>query len=216
MLMGINTLPAISDHWSTDVLFHNPVFKSVMSRNRYQIISKFLHFADNSKYNANDPNRDGLYKVRPLQNYLVAKFQEVYYPSKSVSIDEQLLLHKGNLLFRQYIPSKRARFGIKFFSLCDKTGYLYNTEIYAGKNTKMDQPEEWKPLGLTGQLVMRLMEPILDNGHTLFVDNWFTSPKLFGQLLLRQTSACGTLRKNCARFPVLFTTKKMKVCNCIL
>ena len=208
--MGINNLPSISDHWSTDILFRNPVYNSVMSRNRYQLICKFLHFADNRRFDPQDPNRDRLFKIKPLLNYLVAKFQEVYYPSQNVSIDEQLLLHKGNLKFKQYIPSKRARFGIKFFSLCDSNGYLLNTEIYAGKNGVVNTPDECKSLGLTGQLVMRLMRPILDKGHMLFVDNWFTSPTLFNLLSIHQTPACGTLRKNRAKFPASFTSRKLQ------
>ena len=67
-----------------------------------------MHFADNTRYDKNNPNRDRLYKIRPLLEYLIAKFQSAYSPSQDVSIDEQLLLHKGNLFFRQYIPSKRA------------------------------------------------------------------------------------------------------------
>lgn len=36
--------------------------------------------------------------------------------------------------FKQYIPNKRAHFGIKMFSLCDESGHLWNSEIYTGKN----------------------------------------------------------------------------------
>jgi len=176
---------------------------------RYQIISKFLHFADNSMYNAEDPDRDRLYKVRPLIDYFNEKFQELYSPSKRISIDEQLLLHKGHLHFKQYIANKRARFGIKFFSLCDETGYLFRTEIYAGKNN-FDGEEEYKDLGKTGQVVMRLMEPLLDKGHNLFLDNWYTSFALFKELANRLTPACGTVRKNRARFPPNFVSKKLK------
>ena len=32
---------------------------------------------------------------------------------------------EGNLAFKQYIPMKRARFGIKMFSLCETSGYVY-------------------------------------------------------------------------------------------
>jgi len=105
-----------------------------MSRNRYQLISKFLHFADNRRWNPTDPNRDKLFKVRPLLDHMNRKFQEVYVPSKNVAIDEQLLLYKGNLQFKMYIPMKRSRFGIKFFTLCDKYGYNYNTECYRKKH----------------------------------------------------------------------------------
>jgi len=146
-----------------------------MSRNRYQLITKFLHFADNTNWNPKDEQRDRLYKIRPVLRYLVDKFQKVYVPSKNISIDEQLLLHKGNLYFKMYIPNKRSRFGIKFFSLCDETGYLYNTECYAGKNSYEKEqpiPEAHGPLGKSGQVVMRLIKDLLGKGHHLYIDNW--------------------------------------------
>ena len=88
---------------------------------------RFLHFADNSQYDPNDPDRDRLYKVRPLVDLLVSKFKTTYTPEKNIPIDEW----KGRLLFKQYIPLKR--FGIKMFSLCETSGYLWNSYVYLGK-----------------------------------------------------------------------------------
>ena len=76
---------------------------------------------------------DKLYKVRPLLDYFNNKFKELYEPNKEVSIGEQLLLHKGRLAFKQYNTSKRARFGIKIFSLCEDSGYLLYSKIHTGK-----------------------------------------------------------------------------------
>ena len=40
----------------------------------------------------------------------------------------------GRLSWKQYIPLKRSRWGIKFFVLCDSAlGYIWNTFIYVGK-----------------------------------------------------------------------------------
>lgn len=46
----------------------------------------------------------------------------------------------------------------------------------------------------TTQLVMGLLEKfkLLDKGHNLYMDNYYTSPELFEELLYRQTYACGT------------------------
>ena len=74
-------------------------FNNVMPRNHFQLILEFLHFNDNSQYNANDPNHDRIYKVRQVTEYLVNKFKSVYTPDKEVSIDEELLLWKGRLGF---------------------------------------------------------------------------------------------------------------------
>ena len=92
--MGIVSKPAISDYWSTSPLLKDSIFNNVMPRNRYQTILRFLHFAHNSQYNPNDPDRDRLYKVRPLVDLLVSKFKTTYIPENNISIDEMLLLWK--------------------------------------------------------------------------------------------------------------------------
>ena len=143
LLMGIVRKPEIAQYWSTNPLLKGSIFNSVMPRNRFQSILQFLHFADNSQFDPNDPDRDRLYKVRPVVEYLVNKFRTVYIPEDHISIDEELLLWKGNLAFKQYIPMKRARFGIKMFSLCETSGYLWNSFVYLGKepNRNGDDPD---------------------------------------------------------------------------
>ncbi|CAK9820072.1 hypothetical protein ANTQUA_LOCUS10435 [Anthophora quadrimaculata] len=41
---------------------------------------------------------------------------------------------KGRLSFRQYIPGKRHKYGIKLYKLCLPDGYTHNVHIYSGKN----------------------------------------------------------------------------------
>ena len=93
-----------------------------MTRNRFQKIFQFLHFADNSNYDATDPGRGKLFKVRDIVEFLVNRFKTVYIPSENISVDEEILLYKGRLRFKQYILSNRARFRIKLFSLDPNTG----------------------------------------------------------------------------------------------
>ena len=133
-----------------------------MPRNRFQSILMFLHFADNSQYNVNYPDRDRLFKVRPIVDFLVSKFKMVYTPEVNVSIDEELLLWKGRLGFKQYIPNKRSRFGIKMFSLCEVSGYLWNSFVYLGKeaNVPAEEAEYVKQLGKSGAVVPKLMSNI--------------------------------------------------------
>ena len=135
LLTGIVQKPQIKQFWSTDPLLQTALFNQVMARNRFTEILKFLHFVDNSNYNANDPNRDKLYKVRGVVEFLVDQFKNVYIPTQHISIDEELLLWKGRLSFKQYIPSKRLRFGVKLFSLCEDSGHLWNSFIYLGKKS---------------------------------------------------------------------------------
>ena len=50
---------------------------------------------------------------------------------------------------------------------------------------------------------MKLVQPFLDKGHTVYMDNFYTSPELFHDLLERNTSASGTVRQNRKHFPAL-------------
>jgi hypothetical protein len=59
----------------------------VISRDRFELITKFLHFADN----ANKANYEGpakLYKIFPVLSHLNCKFQNLFLPRQNISIDD--------------------------------------------------------------------------------------------------------------------------------
>lgn len=76
--------------------------------------------------------------TEPFLNLLREKCQLVTRPDKHITVDEALILYKGRVRFRQYIESKRARFGIKVFVLCPSepgwNGYSWNFHLYYGKD----------------------------------------------------------------------------------
>ena|SRR6218665_837547 len=53
-----------------------------------------------------------------------------------------------------------------------------------------------------------MMLPLLNKGHTLYVDNWYTSVTLFKYLHTHSTNACGTIRSN--RAPEVVRNLKLK------
>jgi len=59
-------------------------------------------------------------------------------------------------------------------------------------------------------LVLRLMDPCLDIGHYLFMDNYYNSFNLSKKLLDRQTYTTRTLRNNRKGNPKQITQKKIK------
>ena len=77
-----------------------------MRRDRY--FKLLLHFTDDV-----GRTNDRLYKIRNVVEILRKAFNESFQPYQRLCIDESLLLYKGRLSFKQYIPSKRNRFGIK-------------------------------------------------------------------------------------------------------
>ncbi|KAM9316151.1 piggyBac transposable element-derived protein 4-like [Gastrophryne carolinensis] len=211
LAMGICKKFSIASYWDTQSLLATPLFPAVMSRNRYEILLRFLHFNDNSTaIPRGEPGHDRLHKLRPLINSLSERFAEVYTPSQNLSIDESLLLFKGRIIFRQYIPSKRARYGIKFYKLCESsTGYTKFFRIYEGRDTHLDPPGCPVDLSISGKIVWELMTPLLGRGYHLYVDNFYSSIPLFRALYSLDTPACGTINRNRKGLPRSMLQKKL-------
>jgi hypothetical protein len=57
----------------------------------------------------------------------------MYNPTERLAMDEVIMLYKRRLVFRQYVPKKRKRFGIKIYKLCNLLGCTYDMSVYLGK-----------------------------------------------------------------------------------
>lgn len=117
-------------------MYCNPLFSDVMSHDRFILLVKYLHFNDNTRFDANDmDNNPKLFKIKPILDYIVNKFKTTYIPERDIAIDESLLLWKGRLGWKMYIPNKRSRFGIESFKLCESSsGYIWNLIVYTGRS----------------------------------------------------------------------------------
>lgn len=63
--------PDIKMNWSKRKIIETPFYSTVMARDRFFDISRFLHFSDNtSVWNTNDKLR----KIRPIISYFETKF----------------------------------------------------------------------------------------------------------------------------------------------
>lgn len=202
LMMGIIKKPTIQLYWSKDPLYFTPLFPAVMERDRYQLLLRFLHFVNNEDApNHQDKTRDRLFKIRPLIEDLNEKFQRCYTPSQDLALDESLLLWKGRLLFRQYLPAKRAKYGIKMYNLCENSGYTYRFRVYTGAQDPGSDinnilPNDTADLNQTEKLIVYMMLPLLGQGYSLYVDNYYTSVKVFRYLHSKSTNATGTTRAN--------------------
>jgi hypothetical protein len=66
--------------------------------------------------------------MKPAFDHLIRKFSESYVPEDQLSIDESLLLWKGCLGLKVYIPKKNFHFGTESCKLCEaKKGYVCGT-----------------------------------------------------------------------------------------
>lgn len=114
----------VLQYWGTDALLQTKVFNQIMLRNRFQKILQFLHVADDYNHDATDPSTDKSFKVRAVAEFLVDRFKTVYTASENILIDEELLLYKGKLAFKQYIPSKKSKVWNKFVKILDISGIV--------------------------------------------------------------------------------------------
>ena len=57
---------------------------------------------------------------------------------------------------------------------------------------------------------MHLMQPLLEQGRTVYLDNWYSSPKLFITLHNKGTNACGTVRSNRVGLPKDINVKQLQ------
>jgi len=188
--MSRNKKLSHSEYWANDELLRTRIFGEIISRDRFLYLLKILHF------NTNDmqANGDRLHKIWKVCDKLRESFRNALHPFQDLCIDESLLLYKGRLSFKQYIPSKRNRFRIKSFVLCDKeSGFVQDFIIYDGSLSIITNASA--NIGKSGNVVVQLLRPYLDKGHTVYVDNWYTSPALFIFLHKNGTNACGTVRK---------------------
>ena len=78
--------------------------------------------------------------------------------------------------------------------------------MYTGSTTRISSYPEY---GFAGSVVVTLMNGMFDQGHTLYIDNWYSSPKLFKILHEKRTNVCGTVRMN-RKFMPKFTSELRK------
>nr|XP_033335286.1 piggyBac transposable element-derived protein 4-like [Megalopta genalis] len=188
-LMSRNKKLSLAEYWSKDELLRSNIFGEIITRDRYFKLLGMLQFTHDL-----GPTNDRLYKIRNIIDMLRKTFSQSFQPYQRLRINESLLLYKGRLSFKKYILSKRNRFGIKSFILSDcQTGFVQDLIVYAGSSTMLSSGN--KDTGKSGAIVEALMKPYLGKGHTLYVDDWYSSPALFSLLHNNCTNACGTVRK---------------------
>ena len=159
---------------------------------------RYLHLVDSTQQKKKgEVGFDILFKVWPLISHLAAVFSKYYRPGRELSIDEMMIGTRCRMSFLQYIPKKPTRFGIKVWVNSEaKTGYVLDFQVYTGAK---DDPIK-KGLGYC--VVTDLMEQYQGKGHCVFVDNFYTSPELFIDMLSLGTYCAGTIKTSRKDFPV--------------
>ncbi|MEO0686422.1 MAG: hypothetical protein AAFY76_15625 [Cyanobacteria bacterium J06649_11] len=94
--------------------------------------------------------------------------------------------------FKQFIRTKRSRFGIKIYELCTSNGITLDFLVYCGPG--MYDDDLYSDFPASERIPMVLMEPFVGKGHVLFTDNFYTSPLLAKHFLNHSTHLCGTIK----------------------
>ena len=116
MQMGMLNLPRLSDYWSTDPLFKTYTWRKTMSRNIYFLLLHLWHFGIPCA-------NERLSKIAFFMNHLNETMKRIYRPSENLSLDESMVLWRGRLIFRRYIKNKKHKYGVKFYELCESSGW---------------------------------------------------------------------------------------------
>ncbi|KAJ8723234.1 hypothetical protein PYW08_003146 [Mythimna loreyi] len=106
-----------NDFWATDST-GSDICIATMSRQRFHFLLRCLRFDD---INTRQQRRqsDKLAAIRDFFTGFVTRIKKHYCLGDTVTIDEKLEPFRGRCPFRQYMPNKPARYGIKIFVLAD-------------------------------------------------------------------------------------------------
>ncbi|KAJ8934302.1 hypothetical protein NQ318_000868 [Aromia moschata] len=177
LLSGYHKLPREPMYWGVDDDVCVPFVASSMSRNIFQEIKRYIHFADNTKLDKSDK----MYKMRPLLNLLNKNFRQWGIFHQNLSIDEAMVKYFGHHSGKQFIKGKPVRFGFKDWMLCSSTGYCYNYDTYCGAKQKDSEMDDSLPLG--SKVVLDMLQCTEEpSDHVVYFDNYFSSYDLLKTL----------------------------------
>ena len=106
------------DLWSNEEDVNLQWAKDFMPRNRFMVILRDLHLADNCQIDKNDP----YYKIRSYIGYLNNSFLEGLPLDQNLSIDEVMIPYFGRHGTKQFIWGKPIRYGFKLWGLASIFG----------------------------------------------------------------------------------------------
>ena len=66
--MGLVVKPKLAEYWSMDDVCQTPFFGTVMTRNQFELILKFLHAADKKMIPRGQNGYNPLYQIREVHD----------------------------------------------------------------------------------------------------------------------------------------------------
>lgn len=171
-----------------------PIFRATMSHKRFEAISASLRFDDQLTCPARH-KEDKLSAFRDMWDKWTERLPLLFNPGDEICVDEQLVPFRGRCKFRQYMPSKPGKYGLKIWVTADvATSYAWRCQVYTGKAAG-GAPE----VGQGRRVILDMTEGL--RGVTVTCDNFFTSFSLAQELLRNKVALVGTIRANKPELP---------------
>jgi len=121
---------------------------------------------------------DKLRKVQSFVDDFKSKCFSLYQPKQQVPIDEHMVKCRHRSGIWQYIKNKSTKWGIKLWVLADSSnGYTIDFNVYIAKAA-----EGAVSVNGLGYDVMKLIQPLFNQGYHLYIDNFYTSAVLVKDL----------------------------------
>ena len=172
-----------------------------MSQKRFLFFVYCLRFNDTTTRTQRRAD-DKLAPIRNIYEKFVVACEANYTPESGCTIDESLHGFRGRCSFKEYIPNKPSKYGIKVHVLADsKTFYLVSSKIYTGARTHAPG------LPVPTQDVMDLVPSVSGTSRNITTDNYYTSIPLAIELKSRKLTLVGTMKKKKACIPPSFLAK---------
>lgn len=199
--MGLHKEPAIVDYWKKGDEYNpqHPIGQYI-SKDRFLAIDQYLY--------CEDPGQSATFttpfeRIWDVSEYLRKACHRYYTPGTHLTIDESIKRFTGRAKEIVNIPSKPTPEGFKIWILANE-GYVLDWLFHAKGQGPYELDTYWtKKEGFTPteavvlDLLLRKQEGqprFCPNRHTVWVDNLFSSVKLFERLRREGIGAAGTVR----------------------
>lgn len=155
----------------------------------YQQIKRYLHVSSLEATISNYFN-----KLELLLSHIHDASKKYYTPGTNVSVDEMMVRFSGRSMHTVHMKNKLIPEGFKILSLCD-SGYTYT--FIPTSRVAPTQVTRVEGLTQTGNTVNHLVQrlPYSWLSFNVYMDNYFSSVKLFQHLRNIGIGACGTARR---------------------
>lgn len=189
-----------------DVLLGIPLFRATMGLKRFKAILRYIRF-DDKETRSTRRMKDKLAPIRDLFDLVCNNLKRLYSPGENLTVDEQLMGFRGRCSFKQYLPSKPDKYGLKIFWICDaKTWYPLYGIPYLGR----ERSGSARRTNIALTTVSELCKPYYRTNRNITFDNYFTSYELAQHLKSNGLTCVGTVRKNKKFIPPQFLANRSR------